>query len=341
MQKTAWLAVAAALAATALTAPARAAEPVEKKNLEIGTASLGLTYLPVIIADRKGYFKDEGLTVDIPAFSGGSKALEALMGGSLDMVSGAYSNTLTMAAKGEKLVEFVEQIRCPGFAIEVSKRKMPTYKSAADLKGLNIGVSAPGSSTHMVLDYVLNKNGVSPNDVSVIGVGTSSGAVAAMRSGQIDAIINSDPVLTILTNSGDATDVIDMRTPQNSEAVFGGPYPEASVYTTAAFVQKYPHTVQAVTNAVVRAERWMAKATPEQIADSLPEEYWLGDKKLYLQAMGNMRTCYSPDGLMTHEGADTVHKVLASFDADIRNAKIDLEATYDNSFVKRVPAPTN
>lgn len=332
---------AAAMLAGALCAPARAAEPVEKKNLEIGTASLGLTYLPVIIADRKGYFKDEGLNVEIAAFSGGSKALEALMGGSLDMVSGAYSNTLTMAAKGQKLVEFVEQIRCPGFAIEVSKRKMPGYKGPSDLKGLNIGVSAPGSSTHMVLNYILNKNGVAPSDVSVIGVGTSSGAVAAMRAGQIDAIINSDPVLTILTNAGDATDVIDMRNPKNSDAVFGGPYPEASVYTTAAFIKKYPHTVQAVTNAVIRAERWMAQATPDQIADALPEEYLLGDRKLYIQAMGNMRSCYSPDGLMSRDAAATVLKVLASFDADVRNAKIDLEATYDNSFVQRAPAGTN
>jgi NitT/TauT family transport system substrate-binding protein len=334
-------AAAAAMVATALVGGTRAAEPVEKKNIEIGTASLGLTYLPVIIANRKGYFKDEGLNVEIAAFSGGSKALEALMGGSLDLVSGAYSNTLTMAAKGQKLVEFVEQIRCPGFAIEVSKRKMPTYKSPADLKGLNIGVSAPGSSTHMVLNFVLNKNGVNPGDVSVIGVGTSSGAVAAMKAGQIDAIINSDPVTTILTENGDAQDVVDMRSPQTSEAVFGGPYPEASVYTTADFIRRNPHTVQAVTNAVVRAERWMAQATPEQIADALPEEYWLGDKALYLKAMGNMRTCYSPDGLMSHDAAATVQKVLGSFDPDVRNAKIDLEATYDNSFVQRVPVATN
>jgi NitT/TauT family transport system substrate-binding protein len=321
-----------------MASAARAADPPEKRSLAIGTASLGLTYLPVIVADRKGFFKDEGLDVEISAFSGGSKALEALMGGSLDMVSGAYSNTLTMAAKGQRLVEFVEQIRCPGFAVEVSKRKLAAFHGLADLKGMNIGVSAPGSSTHMVLNYVLAKNGVDPSDVSVIGVGTSAGAVAAMRSGQIDAIINSDPVLTILEQNGDAKDVVDMRTPATSGDAFGGPYPEASVYATAAFVAKNPRTVQAVTNAVVRAERWMAAATPDQIADALPEEYLLGDRALYLKAMGAMRSCYSPDGLMTHDAAATVQKVLATFDADVRAAQIDLEATYDNSFVQRVPA---
>ncbi len=324
-----------------LALPARAAEPVERHQVAIGTASLGLTYLPVIIAERKGYFKDEGLDVEISAFPGGSKALEALMGGSLDVVSGAYSNTLTMAAKHQSLVAFVQEIRCPGFALEVSKRRLAAYKTAKDLSGLNVGVSAPGSSTHMVLNFILAKAGLDPADVSVIGVGTSAGAVAAMRSGQIDAMINSDPVLTILESSGDSTDMVDMRTPATSEAVFGGPYPEASVYTTTAYVAKNPHTVQAITNAVVRAERWMAAATPDQIADALPEEYLLGNRALYLKAMGAMRTCYSPDGLITPEAAATVLKVLSAFDAGVRNAKIKLEATYDNSFVQRVPPTAN
>lgn len=321
------------------SAAARAAEPPERTELAIGTASLGLTYLPVIIADRKGYFKDEGLSVEISAFSGGSKALEALLGGSLDMVSGAYSNTLTMAAKGQKLVEFVEQIRCPGFVLAVSKRKAAGFKGVQDMKGWTIGVSAPGSSTHMVLNYILSKNGLAPTDVSVIGVGTAAGAVAAMRAGQIDAILNSDPVITILLSNGDAINAVDMRSPETSNAVFGGPYPEASVYTTAAFAAKNPRTLQAVTNAVVRAERWMAASTPEQIAGALPEEYLLGDKTMYISAMGAMRSCYSPDGLMSKEAGGTVLKVLGAFDDGVLNAKINVETTYDNSYVQRVPAP--
>ena len=206
------------------------------------------------------------------------------------------------------------------------------------MKGWTIGVSAPGSSTHMVLNYILAKAGIDPADVSIVGVGTAAGAVAAVRAGQVDAVLNNDPVITMLLESGDAINAVDMRTPETSNAVFGGPYPEASLYSTAAFVAKNPRTVQAVTNAVVRAERWMAAATPEQIAGALPEEYLLGNKALYLRAMGNMRACYSPDGLMTKEAGDTVLKVLGAFEENVRNAKIDVEATFDNSFVLRVPA---
>jgi NitT/TauT family transport system substrate-binding protein len=316
---------------------AEAADPVEKPKLAIATASLGLTYLPLILAQQLGYFKDQGLTVEVSAFPGGSKALEALMGGSVDIVSGAYSNTLTMAAKDQALIAFVAQVRCPGFVLGISKAH-PDVTAASGMKGLKVGVSAPGSSTHMVLNYILNKGGLHPDDVSVIGVGTSSGAVAAVRTGQIDAMINNDPILTILTESGDLHSIADMRSEATNAAVFGGPYPEASFYSKADFVRKNPKTVQAVTNAVVKAEHWLQKATPDDVASAVPEDYLLGDRALYIKAFNNMRACLSPDGMLNHEGAAIVLHVLSDFDADIRGASIKLEDTYDDSFAKRANA---
>src|SRR5437879_10567883 len=95
-----WILSAALLA----TLPqAATAEAPEKSKIAVATASLGLPYLPLIIAQQRKYFADEGLEVEIAAFSGGSKALQSLMGGSSDVASGAYSNTLTMAAKGQKI----------------------------------------------------------------------------------------------------------------------------------------------------------------------------------------------------------------------------------------------
>ena len=126
------------------------------------------------------------------------KALQSLMGGSSDVASGAYSNTLTMAAKGQRLIYFVTGVRYPALAIGVAKRIADRYKSPADLKGMKIGVSAPGSSTHMIVAHLLGKGGLTSNDVSIIGVGTSAGAVAAVEKGEIDAIINSDPVMAKL-----------------------------------------------------------------------------------------------------------------------------------------------
>jgi NitT/TauT family transport system substrate-binding protein len=324
------------LACLLAVAPVMGQQPmVEKPHLTIATASLSLTYLPLVLANRLGYFRDEGLTVEIVAFAGGSKALESLLGGSTDIVSGAYSNTLTMAARGQRMVDFVAQIDCPGWVLGVSKAKAVTFKSLADLKGMKIGVSAPGSSTHMAVNYILTKAGVPTDAVSIIGVGTSAAAVAAVKAGQLDALINSDPVATILLQEGDIVTVAEMRNRKDSAAVFGGPYPEASLYTTEAFVKANPGTIQAATNAIVRTLHWMQKATPDQLADAVPPEYLLGNRKLYLDGLQETRGCYSLSGLTTREGAAKVFDVLSAFDPHVRSAKINIEDTYTNRFVEQ------
>jgi NitT/TauT family transport system substrate-binding protein len=330
----------AALALAAGFAPGASAQQqgLEKKHVSIATASLGLPYLPLILGDRLGYFKEQGLDVEISAFSGGSKALEALVGGSVDVVSGAYSHTINMATKGQALKSFVVQVRYPALTLGVAKAKAASVKEIKDLKGMKVGVSAPGSSTHMVLNYILTRNGLKPEDVSVIGVGTSAGAIAAVRSGQIDAIINSDPVMTTLESAGDVVPVAETRTTEGTMKALGGPYPEAGLYSMAAFIEKNPHTVQAITNAIVKAEKWLTKASPDDVANAVPKEYLLGDRELYMNAFKKMRDALSPDGRMTAEGAKTVYDVLAAFLPNVKGAKIDLAATYDNRFVEQAQA---
>jgi NitT/TauT family transport system substrate-binding protein len=306
----------------------------EKRKINIATASLGLPYLPLIIAQQRKYFADEGLDVEIAAFAGGSKALQSLMGGSSDVASGAYSNTLTMAAKGQKLIYFAVQVRYPALAIAVSQRVADRYRSPADLKGMKIGVSAPGSSTHMIVNHLLGKGGLTSNDVSIIGVGTSAAAVAAIEKGEIDAIINSDPVMTKLETDKAVRVIAETRTRNGTEELFGGPYPEAGLYATADFMAKNPNTIQALTNAIVRAELWMQKASVEDIAANVPAEYMLGDKELYLASYQRMRESHAPDGLVTKEGAQIVLNVLAAFLPEVKAANIKVEDTYDTRFVE-------
>ena len=201
------------LGATTLAAPAllRAQAP-EKPRLTIAVGGKNLLYyLPLTIAESLGYFKAEGLDVTIVDFAGGSKALQAVVGGSADVVSGAFEHTLIMQPKGIKLRAFALQGRAPQIVLGINPRTMPGFKSAADLKGKKIGVTAPGSSTNVLANFVLAKAGFKPADVSIIGVGAGSGAVAAMRSGQIDAISNLDPVITLLQRSGDLKIVSDTR----------------------------------------------------------------------------------------------------------------------------------
>jgi NitT/TauT family transport system substrate-binding protein len=130
-------------------------------DLAVGGKNL-FYYLPLTIAEQLGYFKAEGLDVTIVDFAGGAKALQAVVGGSADVVSGAFEHTINMQFKGQPMRAFVLQGATPQIVLGVNPKTQPNFKSIADLKGKKVGVSAPGSSTNVMVNFLLAKAGLKP-----------------------------------------------------------------------------------------------------------------------------------------------------------------------------------
>jgi NitT/TauT family transport system substrate-binding protein len=315
------------------------AQAIEKPKVMIAVGGKNLFYyLPLTIAEQLGYFKDEGLDLTIVDFAGGSRALAAVVGGSADVVSGAFEHTINMQFKGQDMRAFVLQGAAPQIVLGVNPKTMPNFKTVADLKGKKIGVTAPGSSTNIMANFVLAKAGLKPSDVSIIGVGASSGAVAAMRSGQIDAISNLDPVITLLQRSGDLKIVADTRIVAESEKIFGGPMPGGCLYAPQSFIDKNPNTVQAMANAMVRANQWIQRAGPGDIIQVVPESYLLGDRAIYIDGFLAAQKALSPNGMFPAKGPETAFRALASADPKLAAAKLDLLAVFTNDFAKKANA---
>ena len=311
------------------------AQALEKPQLTLAVGGKNLLYyLPLTIAEQLGYFKAEGLDLKIVNFAGGSQALRALVGGSADVVSGAFEHTVNLQAKGQRLRAVVLMGRAPQIVLGINPKTLPNFKSVADLKGKKIGVTAPGSSTNVMANFALAKVGLKPSDVSFIGVGAGNGAVAAMRSGQIDAMSNLDPVISLLTRSNDLKIISDTRVVAEADKVFGGPMPAACLYLKQAFIDQNPRTVQALANAIVRANQWIQKAGPGDIIKTVPEEYLMGDRAVYIDAFLAAKGALSPDGMIPEKGADTAFRALASIDPEIARATLDLKAVYTNDFVR-------
>jgi sulfonate transport system substrate-binding protein len=317
----------------ALAAPA-GAQAVEKKSLTLAVGGKGLLYyLPLTLAERLGYFKEQGLDVTINDFSGGAQSLQALVGGSVDVVTGAYEHNIRMQAKGQDIRAVIELGRFPGIVLAVKKDR--PVKSFKDLKGMKIGVTAPGSSTNFFANALLAKEGVKPEEVSFIRVGSGATAVAAIKKGEIDAISNLDPAISKLEQDGDIAILADSRTEDGNMKLFGGNNPAAVVYLKADFIEKNPVTVQRLVNAFYKALRWREKATPEDVAKAVPEEYHLGDRALYLAAVKASAPMYSKTGIIPEQGMKNAYEMLAQFDPELKGAKVDLAKTFDDRFVKK------
>ncbi|HTO50324.1 MAG TPA: ABC transporter substrate-binding protein [Burkholderiales bacterium] len=313
--------------------------PPERKDVHIAVGGkAALYYLPLTVAEQLGYFKDEGLEVKISDFAGGSQSLRAVVGGSADVVAGAFEHTINMQAQKQALTAFVEMGRLPQISVGVSTAKAANYKSPKDLRGLKVGVSAPGSSTNILFNYFISRDGLKPNDVAIIGVGTGSSAIAAMKSGQIDAISNTDPIMTKLEMDGAIKIIADWRTVKGTEQTFGGQLPAATLYAPARYVRENPNTVQALTNAIVRANKWLANASTTEVAKVVPEGYLLGDRALYLFAYDKVKEAFSKDGTISEAGVKATLRILADYNPKIVPAEIKLGETYTNEFVRKANA---
>lgn len=327
----------AAAAALALLAGPALAQAPEKPKIVIGVGGKPLLYyLPLTIAESKGYFKDAGLEVEITDFGGGARALQSLLGGSADVVTGAYEHTIRMQTKGQDVRAVLELGRFPGIVLAVKKEKAGQIKSPADLKGMKIGVTAPGSSTNFFVNYLMAKAGAKYQDASFIGVGTGLSAVAAIKKGEIDAISNLDPVISKLETDGDVVILADSRTEAGTKAIFGGANPAAVVYLKNDFIEKNPNTTQAIVTAHYRALKWIVSASPEEIAKAVPEAYWLGDRDLYIRAVKASLDTYSRTGIVPLDGMKSALGMLKEFDEELKGVKDeDLPKTFVDRFVKK------
>ncbi|MSQ54784.1 MAG: ABC transporter substrate-binding protein [Betaproteobacteria bacterium] len=327
--------LAAAVAVLAVAGGASAQGKPELSKIHIGVGGkAALYYLPLSITERLGYFKEEGLEVLISDLQGGSKTMQALVGGSIDIASGAYEHAIHIQPKGQTITAFVMQGRYPGFALGIAKARAQSYKSPKDLKGLKIGVTSPGAGTQTFVEYLLAKDGLKSADVSFVGVGSGSTGAAAIRAGKIDAISNIDPLMTELETTGDVTILVDTRTTAGTMAVFGTAMPAGTLYTQKSFIEKNPRTVQALANAMVRSLLWIQKATPQQIGEAVPAAYHNNNRDLYLAAFARVREGISPDGLFPRDGVENTLKMLRDSDPAMRTATIRLEDTYTNRFVE-------
>jgi NitT/TauT family transport system substrate-binding protein len=189
------------------------------------------------------------------------------------------------------------------------------------------------------------KAGLAPGDVSFVGVGGGEGAVDAMKAGAIDAISNLDPVITRLQQDGAIRIIVDTRYPRVNYEVFGGTNPAAVLYGKQEFIGANRATMQALVSAFYKTLRWIATATTDEIVDTVPADYYFGDRAIYVKALKANLLVYSRNGIITRQGMNSALNMMATFDPDLRDKKIDLQKTFDGQFIRRATVlfddPTN
>ncbi|MFK0640647.1 MULTISPECIES: ABC transporter substrate-binding protein [unclassified Ochrobactrum] len=295
-------------------------------------------YLPAVLTEKLGYFKDEGLDVELINSRAGVDAENELLAGAAQAVVGFYDHTIDLQSKGKFIQSIVQFSQAPGEVELVSSKYADQIKSPADFKGHTLGVTGLGSSTDFLTQYLAIRNGLKQGDYTLLPVGAGNTFIAAFKQDAVQAGMTTEPTVANMLKSGDAKVLVDMRTPDKTIEALGGPYPAASFYVQSAWLETHKEDAQKLANALVKTMRYIASHSAEEIADQMPKDYYVGDKDLYVKGLAEGKAQYTPDGRMPKDGPETVLKVLATFKKPLPEKQIDLSKTFTTEFVDKANA---
>jgi NitT/TauT family transport system substrate-binding protein len=304
-------------------------------RLVIAGTPATLAYLPHTIAEQLNFYEKEGLSIAADAVPGGTKGVQALLGGSADVVVGYYDHSVRTAAQGQSVQSFVTMTRYPGNVILVSPAASERIRTIGDLRHASIGVPDLGSQAHLVLNFLLVRNGIAPADVTAVATGSQSAAIAALERGRVDALSTFDPGATqVLRRHPKARILADARTQKGVRETFGvDAYPGSVLYAKPEWLKENTDTARRLARAIQASLRWIHQHSPDEIANAVPASHLGEDRTVYRQALLQSMDLFSEAGKMPEGGPEAVRTVLAASLETVRKAKVDLGKTYTNAFV--------
>lgn len=311
-----------------------AAGPREKLTVMVGSEH-ALVYLPWDLAKALGYFEREGLDVELLYAKGGSEAAQALVAGNVDYSGNAIDHAIAAAERGKSLVMIADFMSEPGVTIVVRPQDKGKFGSFRDLKGKTVGVTSPGSATHVLGMWMAHRAGLGRDDVNFVGVGGGATMPAALGAGQVDAAIGNDPFVTQLVRAGRAAPFLELyRTADVRRAIGFSAYCFTGALTRADVLQKNPERTQRVVNALVRAQHAIGSRTPEALANDLSDEFRGGtSKEDFAAALRHSRPAYTQHGEIALEGVKAVMVTNGFFLGTMPG--VDPAKLFDGRFVER------
>lgn len=337
-------------------APMARAEPI---RLMMGGMSK-IVYLPAVLASQLGYFKDEGLDVQVVSGPAGIDTSTELIAGAIEGAVGFYDHTLDLQSRGQDVLSVVVLQRAAGLAelasthaeggrelagaaamkTAASNRALNTPANPATMqaaRGKRLGVTGFGASTWMLTRFLLARAGVAAGDYTVVPLASDTRFVEAFEQGTIDAGMVEEPTATRLLTSGAATVVVDMRSVEDTQRWVGGPYAGACLYLRRSWMLAHRQETGKMVQALTRALRFIGTHSAGQIAAVLPPEVIGNDRAGYVRALASAQGAFSKDGLMPDGAPQTVLKVLMTAGTGLTARHVDLSKTYTNEFVKGMP----
>lgn len=237
-------------------------------TVTVGTYPNNMITISLDIAERQGFFDEEGLTVETIDIAKGPEGIAGLIGGSNQFTWATPATFIPAVEQGQNVVA-VPPFMDLDYGIYVPEDS--NIQTVDDLAGRNIGVNALGGAVQSFAEQVLDANGMSPEDVQFVASGASISQLPALQNGQLDATSAAYGSMLSVRDAG-----LPVRLIASTLDGTGGEYGDSGLAsfwaTTTSMIEDSPGSVEKFCRAVTKATDWLADEANKDEAIALIED---------------------------------------------------------------------
>jgi ABC-type nitrate/sulfonate/bicarbonate transport system substrate-binding protein len=306
------------------------ARPSDHQTLRIGGGAVGFNWLPVIAADRQGFFARHNLAVEIKRLGAVDKTTAAVRSGELDLVITPPEGAIRDCANGGNLRIIAGNVN----RLPLSLIANPRLRRIEDLRNARLGTSSLTEGTALYTMEVLRQHGLHyPGDYEFAVVGVHPARWKALQEGTIDAAVQLIPLNFVAedagySNLGEVTDYIP-------EIVF------TAVVVDRVAAESRRDAIVAFLQGVIEGTRWVYDPANDEQLLAITKELTQAEGKYIRQALDYMRQkkVFPPD-LAIPEAAfaksiELMQKAGLADDRLAANARAVLDESYRTAALKR------
>lgn len=316
---------------------ARAAEPAPTPVVLAVDGITMVRNLPVLLTERLGYFRDEGLQVTLKETAVTPEVDAQLTDGRITGMVAYYHHTIvSQVEENIPTVAVATLAVTPGYHVLVAPQVAAQVKTTADLKGRRIISGGPHSAKTTSANWLIRHAGFQLTDYTRLGTGDKAQIAAQLKNGEADLVIAPEPDASNYIAKGVAVPFLDLYSVASTQQAVGSVFPTTVLYMATRYVEAHPDVAQKLANAFVRTLRYLNSHSVAEIAKLVPEMTTGANQAPSVLREGVKM--FATDGLMPADAARAEAEVVAAQFPEY--AKVKVAETFTNRFVEKALART-
>jgi NitT/TauT family transport system substrate-binding protein len=289
-------------------------------------------YAPMYAAISEGFFKEEGIEIDLSTGQGADKTMQQVLSNAVDIgFCGPEQVIYIYNQQREDYPVIFAQLTQKDGSFLVSRKDEPNFNWES-LKGKTVIGGRPGGVPEMALEYVLRNHGIKDGEnISLITNLAFTANAGAFQGGTGDYVALFEPTASMLKKDNSGYIV-------TSIGASAGTMPYTCFFATKSYIEKNPIIIEKVTRAIYKGQKWVSSHSDEEICTSIKSYFPGADQEALISSIKNYKKidALSPTPILKSEDFNRLMDIIQSYKADLIPSRPPFDKVVNNTFAEKV-----